>query len=100
MSKSPLQKISAKQASLERRWGYFKSDQKKTNQALASRVAELESLLTPSSAEHDSVPAASGAAVGLMIHQGDGTECHACWNLAVQTDLDTAAVQQIHDLHQ
>ncbi len=43
--KSPLQKISAKQASLERRWGYFKSDMRKQRDDLSARIAVLEELL-------------------------------------------------------
>ncbi len=45
--KSPLQKISAKMASLERRWGYFKSDNTKILSDLTIRLSDLENLLSP-----------------------------------------------------
>ncbi len=43
--KSPLQKISAQQASLERRWGYFKSELRRQRDELSARIAVLEELL-------------------------------------------------------
>ncbi len=93
--RSPLQKISAKQASLERRWGYFKAENRKAVSGLSERIQALEDLLSTPSAEHDSVPAASGAG-----HQGPlSSDCDACQNLVAQIGLPAATIVQIHDLH-
>ncbi len=94
--KSPLQKISGEQARMKRQWGYFKANSRDEMKALAARLSVVESLLTGSSAEHDSIHVPSGAEHADALF--NPSACIACSSL-LNNGRPVAVVEQIHTLH-
>ncbi len=97
--KSPLQKISAKQASLERRWGYFKREYRDDAALLARRIEVMESFFKISVGEDGGTAVSSTASAegGHVppIQRSVPLDCNHC-SLLVEKGLPPALIVELH----